>query len=249
MQHEALQLVFDGRLIFPPIENPQNILDCGYGSGAWAVDVAEKYPDCQVVGVDITPHMQPDGVPRNLWLQADDLNDPFTFPSNEFDLVHSRGVVTGINKDRWPSYIQDCVRVCKPGGWLQFVEPYHNIQSDNGTLTNDHALRQVSTYFSHAIGDVKDIRAPMRLGEMMRNAGLVGVATQMVQLPLNGWPTDPRNKQIGEMFNKPYKDAIASHCQYPFIEYLGMDMTEAHILFARARQDIDNPSLKPYIAL
>jgi ubiquinone/menaquinone biosynthesis C-methylase UbiE len=48
MQHEALQMVFDKRLIFPPIENPQMILDCGYGSAAWAVDVAEKYPDCRV---------------------------------------------------------------------------------------------------------------------------------------------------------------------------------------------------------
>jgi hypothetical protein len=60
---------------------------------------------------------------------------------------------------------------------------------------------------------------------------------------------DPRNKIIGEMFNSPYKEAIGAHCQYPFIEYLGMDMTEIHVLLARARQDIDNPSLKPYIAL
>jgi ubiquinone/menaquinone biosynthesis C-methylase UbiE len=51
-QHAVLQMIFDGRLIFPPIENPQNILDCGYGSGAWAVDVAEKYPECRVCSSD-----------------------------------------------------------------------------------------------------------------------------------------------------------------------------------------------------
>jgi hypothetical protein len=42
--------------------------------------------------------------------QADDLNMPFTFHANEFDLVHSRGVVTGIDSDRWTSYIEDCIR-------------------------------------------------------------------------------------------------------------------------------------------
>jgi hypothetical protein len=60
---------------------------------------------------------------------------------------------------------------------------------------------------------------------------------------------DPRNKEIGQKFNQPFKEAVAAHCQYPFLEYLGMDMSEIHILFARAKQDIDNTSLKPYIAM
>lgn len=68
--HRILQLVFDHRLIFPPVESPQRILDCGYGSGAWALEVAEKYPECQVYGVDISPHMMPEEIPGNLWLQV-----------------------------------------------------------------------------------------------------------------------------------------------------------------------------------
>ena len=47
MHHVFLQL-FDGRLIFPPISRPRRILDCGFGSASWAVDVAETYPNCQV---------------------------------------------------------------------------------------------------------------------------------------------------------------------------------------------------------
>lgn len=41
-------MIFDNRLIFPPIRNPQKILDCGYGSGAWAVATAEEYPEAEV---------------------------------------------------------------------------------------------------------------------------------------------------------------------------------------------------------
>lgn len=45
--------------------------------------------------------------------QVDDLNDRFTFQPNQFDLVHSRLVASGINRSRWPSYIQDLVRQVK----------------------------------------------------------------------------------------------------------------------------------------
>ncbi|KAF8241988.1 S-adenosyl-L-methionine-dependent methyltransferase, partial [Wilcoxina mikolae CBS 423.85] len=247
-QHQMFQLVFNDRLIFPPIQNPGRILDCGYGSGAWCFDVAEKYPDCQVIGVDITPHMRPDEIPRNLWLQVDDLNEPFTF-QEEFDLVHSRNVAPGINYDRWQSYIQDCVRVVKPGGWLQFTECYHLVQSDNGTITDDHAIRKLTTRYTTAMEGKKDVRAPMRLESMMRGAGLVEIQSRMIQLPMNGWPSTPREREIGEIANEVYKEALGSYVQYLFAEVLGMSMDEIEALVARAQQDLDNKSLKPYIGL
>lgn len=46
-QHRVFNLVFDGRLIFPPVTSPKNVLDCGYGAASWAMELAESYPDCQ----------------------------------------------------------------------------------------------------------------------------------------------------------------------------------------------------------
>jgi hypothetical protein len=46
-QHDLLKRFFS-RLYFPGIGDPQKILDCGYGRGEWAVDVAEEYEDCEV---------------------------------------------------------------------------------------------------------------------------------------------------------------------------------------------------------
>ena len=48
VQHSILDMVFDGRLVFPPITSLQNVLDCGYGTASWAVEVAETHPDCNV---------------------------------------------------------------------------------------------------------------------------------------------------------------------------------------------------------
>ena len=35
-------------------ENPQHILDCGTGTGIWALDVGEVYPSAEVIGVDLS---------------------------------------------------------------------------------------------------------------------------------------------------------------------------------------------------
>lgn len=43
-----LNLVFDERLIFPPVTNPTRVLDCGYGAASWAIEMAENYPSCEV---------------------------------------------------------------------------------------------------------------------------------------------------------------------------------------------------------
>lgn len=50
--HAVLEKVFDYRLIFPPVAAPTSILDCGCGSGNWAIDVAEEYPDSEVRIID-----------------------------------------------------------------------------------------------------------------------------------------------------------------------------------------------------
>ncbi|KAH0565897.1 hypothetical protein GP486_000700 [Trichoglossum hirsutum] len=41
--------------------------------------------------------------------KLDDLNHTFTFRPNEFDLIQSRLVAEGINRERWPTYMRDIV--------------------------------------------------------------------------------------------------------------------------------------------
>ena len=42
--HGLLQL-FEGKPFFAPVKNPQRIVDIGTGTGLWALDVAEQYPE------------------------------------------------------------------------------------------------------------------------------------------------------------------------------------------------------------
>ncbi|MCJ1255466.1 hypothetical protein MMC24_003282 [Lignoscripta atroalba] len=248
-QHQVLDLVFDSRLIFPPVQNVKTVLDCGYGAACWAVEVAENHPDCTVIGVDISPHMKPDDAPENFWPQLDDLNRSFTFQSNSFDLVNSRLVAGGINKSRWPTYMRDIVRVLKPGGWVQMVECYYMCQSDNGSITDTNALRQWSNKYLRALDGIKDLRAPLQLQNIFTSAGLVNVESRMIPLPLCGWPNDARERRIGNANRDNIQQALRSLALYPFTRRLGISMADFEALIEQARIEAANPSLKPYFPL
>jgi trans-aconitate methyltransferase len=80
-----------GRNILAPITpKPARILDIGTGTGAWVVEVADRYPTAYVWGVDLSP-IQPTLVPPNAEFMVLDLHtDLDEFAPCSFDLVHSR---------------------------------------------------------------------------------------------------------------------------------------------------------------
>ncbi|KAL7808053.1 S-adenosyl-L-methionine-dependent methyltransferase [Trichoderma aethiopicum] len=247
--HTMLRTVFDNRLIFPPVVRPQRILECGFGAAHWAVDVAEQYPDAEVVGLDISPHMVPEEMPNNLDLQVDDLNGEFTFPSNYFNVVHSQMMAGGIHATRWPSYLQDMYRVLQPGGWCQLVEIYFNAQSDNGTLSPDHALSRWSSGYLDAMHPQKDPRAALRLKDWMRNAGFTDIESRLLTLPMCSWPTDPRDHAIGALNVSNVSQLLYSMGLYPFTHIRGMPLEDFQLMVAQARSEATNPSYRTYFPL
>lgn len=77
--------------------------------------------------------------------------------------------------------------VTKRGGWVQMVEIYFNVQSDNGSITEQHALREWSRRYMRSLEDLKDLRVASRLASLMTEAGLQEVDMRMIQLPLSAW--------------------------------------------------------------
>ena len=81
----------------------------------------------------------------------------------------------------------DMGRVLKPGGWVQMIELYWMCQSDNGSITGGHPLRQWSDKYFRSLEGIKDPRAPLRLQGLFSAAGLVEIEHRMIRLPLCGW--------------------------------------------------------------
>jgi hypothetical protein len=47
LAYHSLLLMFEGKSFFAPVKNPQRIVDWGTGTGIWALDVGDQYPEAQ----------------------------------------------------------------------------------------------------------------------------------------------------------------------------------------------------------
>lgn len=43
MIYHSISLMFEGKLFFAPVKNPQRIADMATGTGIWAMDVGDQY--------------------------------------------------------------------------------------------------------------------------------------------------------------------------------------------------------------
>jgi ubiquinone/menaquinone biosynthesis C-methylase UbiE len=53
MHHEIMSGIMGGKIYMAPLEHPARILDIGTGTGIWAIDMADRFPDAEVIGTDL----------------------------------------------------------------------------------------------------------------------------------------------------------------------------------------------------
>lgn len=71
IEHQNQLIQMGGRLYACPLQEPQEVLDLGTGTGIWAIEMADLHPACQVIGSDLSP-VQPTWVPPNCKFEVDD---------------------------------------------------------------------------------------------------------------------------------------------------------------------------------
>ncbi len=96
------------------IDGPvERALDVGTGTGAGAQVIKERFPDAEVVGVDVSPAML-EAARRNVdgvsFKEGDAAKLPFG--DGEFDLVAHSNMIP---------FIDQVARVLRPGGWTFFA--------------------------------------------------------------------------------------------------------------------------------
>jgi len=100
---------------------PKRVFDLGTGTAAWAIDMANRFPSTDVVGIDLVP-VQPhsDTLPPNCRMEVDDLNLPLDHYYDTASLVHIRLLSSGITD--YPGLIDKCSGMLKLGGLLHILE-------------------------------------------------------------------------------------------------------------------------------
>ncbi|KAH6604260.1 hypothetical protein Trco_007706 [Trichoderma cornu-damae] len=118
--HQVFLHILDGELTLAPLEEPPtHVLDVGTGTGEWAIRVAEMYPECEVVGTDISAIAETESVPVNVFFEVEDAED-WDRPPDHYDVIHMRWLA-GSFRD-W-CFIYDCAYYSlKPGGWIEVLD-------------------------------------------------------------------------------------------------------------------------------
>jgi ubiquinone/menaquinone biosynthesis C-methylase UbiE len=114
----------------------QDVLDIACGPGLWTVDVAQAYPETQVVGFDCSEpmiqyagaHARSRGI-QNVTFEVMNALHPLDFPGESFDLVNARGIFGFMSPETWPALLQECKRILRKNGVMRLTEletPYSN---------------------------------------------------------------------------------------------------------------------------
>jgi len=73
-QYEIIKEMMDGKLYFAPFSptnSPRKVLDIATGTGIWAIELGDEFPEAQVIGIGLSP-IQPAFVPPNVRFFVED---------------------------------------------------------------------------------------------------------------------------------------------------------------------------------
>ncbi|KAF5686217.1 methyltransferase [Fusarium denticulatum] len=184
ISHHYLTVLLDGQLYLAPIgDNVQKALDVGTGSGIWAIDFADQFPQAEVTATDLSP-TQPKWVPPNVRFEIDDATETWTWKDNTFNFVHMRYLFGAIQD--WTALYQQAYRVCTPGGWVESVEADIHFRSDDGTAEEQEVYKLCNKLYEEggkAIGRTFFVHELQPTG--MEEAGFVDIKTVDYK-----WPKD-----------------------------------------------------------
>lgn len=199
MVHHMITLSLGGKTFLAPLDTDKlnKVLDIGTGTGIWAIDFADEYPNVEVIGTDLSP-IQPDFVPPNLQFEIDDCTLPWTFSPNTFDYVHIRWLVGSIVD--WNNLFKEAYDALAPGGWIESHETDCTFDSDDNTVHEKTALGQWSKIF--VAGGKKSGRSFSVVHDnvqqtAMEAAGFTNISSKHYKTHVGEWPTDHNDKQIG----------------------------------------------------
>ncbi|KAK7417722.1 hypothetical protein QQX98_004378 [Neonectria punicea] len=256
--HHYLTLLLDNKLYLAPLKEDiqeleltalQKVLDVATGTGIWAIDFADEFPNAEIIGTDLSP-IQPTWIPPNVKFDLEDATETWTWPEDTFDFVHIRYIFGAIAD--WNKLFAEAYRRCKPGGWVQSCEIDPPFYSDDGTVDDDYGfqtwnklIREGGKKFGRTFCVVEEgLQVPS-----IRSAGFVDIEEVNYKVPVGQWAKDPKLREVGQFLRSTMENDAEGYTMLLWNQVMGWGQDEYQVFLMAFRKALRNKSLHGYMKL
>ncbi|KAI0506051.1 S-adenosyl-L-methionine-dependent methyltransferase [Xylaria bambusicola] len=200
LMHILVMDILDQRLFLAPMaEPPKKVMDLATGIGLWAIEMGDRYPDTNILGLDLSP-IQPTSVPPNVTFQVDDVEDTWVH-DDDYDFIHIREAC-GYMKST-PTVIESAIAHLKPGGWLELQEFHWVAEKEDGTIDPNIPVNRYMDHMMSAAASTEGRKIPIvpEIGDIMKQAGFVDIEKKTYRVPYGPWPKDSVSRRRGTVFS------------------------------------------------
>ncbi|RJE24866.1 Methyltransferase [Aspergillus sclerotialis] len=245
LHHHICRLAINGALFCAPID-PSNarILDLGTGTGIWAIEMADEYPNAIVKGTDLSP-IQPRWTPPNCFFEVDDFESPWDF-SHRFDFIYARNLAGSVRD--FPALYQSIIANLNPGGWVEIVDFAGDwFSDDDPDMERAPSIRKWARLQQEAsIKFGKELDIAHLHKRQLIDTGFQDVHEQVHKIPVNPWPKDPKLKEIGRYQQANVLEGMEAMSLALFTRVLGWSNQEVQVFFASVRKELIDRSIHVY---
>lgn len=246
LQHHQFSVTFDGKLFLASIPAEKilhRVVDVGTGTGIWAIDFADMYPQSQVLGVDLSP-VQPGFVPQNLSFQIDDIEEPWTY-GQKFDFIYSRMMVGSLANV--PRFFEQSFENLAPGGVLEMADIAYPAKLNGGDIPEDSQLYKWSIFFTEACAKAgRNANCARLYKTQMETAGFTNVVEKTLIWPTNRWPKDKKMKDIGMWTLENLENGLEALSTALFTRVLGWEKEELDAFLVGVRKEMRDTKFHTY---
>ncbi|KAI7849216.1 hypothetical protein BDC45DRAFT_574091 [Circinella umbellata] len=200
-QHYLLKYVW-GANFSVPLQSPTMVVNWCCGTGIWAMEMAQQFPKCQVIGMDFqTATLSSLGRSMsNLSFQNVTMQRNTTglepLKEDTVDYVMMRDVwLVNSPAHKWFETLVQVFRVLKPGGWVEIYEQDLAVHSPGPymKITDEwYGSLYANVGVSRSISDT--------LSPTMDKIGYINIDERGIELPVGEWSTIPALKETGYLF-------------------------------------------------
>ncbi|UQC76467.1 methyltransferase [Colletotrichum lupini] len=249
MTHNLTLKMLDDQLYLAPLvkQNVRKILDIGTGTGIWAMEMGDLFPNAEVrnpredgmsprEGQELnTLHVH--RVPPNVKFEIDDVESPW-IGDRKYDFIFCRYMIGSIAD--YPRLIRNIYDNLNPGGWAEFTDMSGKYYSADGTLSEEHATHKWNNMLMDTIASMggESRPGPQLEGWVRGAADFRNVVHRKYILPIGPWPKDPHYRELGLINLIQILEGLEGFSMRTFCGVLGWSKVQAEVMLAQVRNEL-----------